>query len=264
MNGSADAWVRFAAPEGSLNGYLVQPAGPPPWPALIVVHPVTGVTPHVREMTAGFAAEGYLALAPDLYTNDPDYRKHDVRDINEGAHMGPNSANWEAHLAHFAEPRRSAIRAAREWMSARPHGSYVDGVAAAFTYLSSRADVTRIGSIGYCMGGRLTGALAALGVDLAAGVIYYGGSPKDEEVAAIRCPLEGHYGVTDTGITGKVYAFAQAMKAAGKHFAYSVYDADHGFNDPPPSHAWNAVAARQARERASAFLAQHLKAPVGV
>ncbi len=258
-----DQWITFDGPDAPLRAYLVQPSGPPPWPALLIIHPVTGITEHVQEIVRDYAADGYLAVAPDLYTNDRLYPQQATEDINEAAHMGPNAASWDAHLAHFAEPRRSKILAAREWISGRPGGGYVSEVRAAFDYLKARSDVNAVGAIGYCMGGRLTATLAAQGVDLAAGVIYYGGSPKTDEVANIRCPLEGHYGVTDVGITGKVYEFAQAMKASGLHFAYSVYDADHGFNDPT-AHAWNADAARQARERSSEFLAKNLKARVAV
>jgi carboxymethylenebutenolidase len=255
---SLDRTVSFAAPGGNINGYFATPATPPPWPALIVIHPVTGLTQNVEETVVSFAAEGYLALAPDLYTNDAGYSHQDFHDINEAAHMGPNSSGWDAHLAKFAEPRRAAILAARKWMTDRPHGAYIDLIRASFDYLKTRSDVGKIGSIGYCMGGRLTGALAALGVDLAAGVIYYGGSPKASEAANVKGPLSGHYGVTDQGITGGVYEFALAMKAAGKSFEYSVYDADHGFNDPTAPHAYNEAAARTARKRASEFLAKHL------
>jgi carboxymethylenebutenolidase len=255
---SHDNTISFAAPGGNIDGYIATPATPAPWPALIIIHPVTGLTQNVRETALSFADEGYLALAPDLYTNDAGYPKQAFDDINEAAHMGPNSSGWESHLAKFQEPRRSAIITARQWMTARPHGAYIDLIRAAFDYLKGRDDVGLIGSIGYCMGGRLTGALAALGVDLAAGVIYYGGSPKASEAASVKGPLAGHYGVTDQGITGGVYEFALAMKAAGKSFEYSVYDADHGFNDPTAPHAYNAAAARTARQRSSEFLAKHL------
>jgi len=252
-----DTWVTFAAPAETIAGYSALPATPPPWPALIVIHPIAGVTPQIREIARSYAAEGYLALAPNLYTNDPEAPRHDFDVINEAAHMS-NHGDWEAYLASVPGPHREQLVAARKWMSARPKGGHLDAVHAAFRYLAGRADVTCVGSIGYCQGGTLTGALAALGVDLAAGVIYYGGSPKGDDVAKIRCPLEGHYGVTDRRITGGVYEFALAMKAAGRHFAYSVYDAGHGFIDAPPSLAYNAEASRQARDRAGAFLAQHL------
>jgi dienelactone hydrolase len=54
-----------------------------------------------------------------------------------------------------------------------------------------------------------------------------------------------------------VYDFAREMKAAGRHFAYCVYEADHGFNDPT-AHSWNPEAAQQARERTASFLRKHL------
>lgn len=251
-------WVTFDAVGGALRGLLIAPATPPPWSALLVLHPVVGVSPQMQATVQSFADEGYLALMPDLYTNDAAYQKLDVLDIT-AAHGSPNEPGWEERMAKIPEPRRTAVRAARHWMTNRSREHYVDGVLGAFRYLEGRPDVQRIGCLGYCMGGQLTGALAAQGVDLAAGVIFYGSSPKGEEVAKIRGPLEGHYGVTDRHITEGVYTFALAMKAHGRHFAYSVYDADHGFNDDPPARGYNPEAARQARERASAFLAKHLK-----
>ena len=252
-----EQWAQFDAVGGALRGFLVQPSAPPPWPALLLLHPIAGVMAQMQSIARGFAAAGYLTLAPDLYTNDPGYQKVEVADIITA--LGSPGADFEERLARLPEPRRSGVRAAREWMTNRPKGHYVDGASGAFEYLKARNDVNRIGAIGYCMGGQLVGRLAALGVDLAAGVIYYGASPALDGVPQIRGPLEGHYGVTDRKITGGVYDFALAMKAAGKHFAYTVYDADHGFNDDPPARGHNAYAARLAQERATAFLAEHLK-----
>lgn len=65
--------------------------------------------------------------------------------------------------------------------------------------------------------------------------------------------------MTDSKITSGVYDFAVAMKAAGKHFAYTVYDADHGFNDLPPARGYNPEVARVAHARSSEFLAKYLK-----
>lgn len=222
----------------------------------MVVHPVSGVSSDIEELVAGFAADGYLTLAPDLYTHDPEFPQHSTENIYEAAHLG-NQADREAHLAGFDEPRRNAILAAENWMRTRSRDP-IDLVEAAFHYLHGRDDVSRVGSIGFCMGGRLTGTLAGRGVDLAAGVVFYGGSPKADVVANIRCPMDGHYGVTDRRITGGVYDFALAMNAAGKHFSYSVYNADHGFVHPP-AHSHNPEAARLALERAGVFLERYVK-----
>jgi carboxymethylenebutenolidase len=253
-----EEWARFDAVGGAIRGFLVQPSSPPPWPALIVLHPIAGVMAQMQDIVRGFAADGYLTLAPDLYTNDPGYQKIDVANII-AAHGSPNEPDWEERMMRIPEPRRTGVRAAREWMTNRPKAHYADGVRGAFDYLEHRADVTKIGAIGYCMGGQYVGQLATQGVVLAAGVIFYGASPALADVGRIRGPLEGHYGVTDRKITAGVYDFALAMKAAGKYFAYTVYDADHGFNDAPPARGYNPYAARMAHERTRAFLAEHLQ-----
>jgi carboxymethylenebutenolidase len=105
------------------------------------------------------------------------------------------------------------------------------------------------------MGGRLVGELAATGAELSAGVIHYGSPPKLDLVPNITAALEGHYASTDAHITGKVPAFAAAMKAAGREFSYYVYDADHGFslNDRFPA------ARETAMRRSSTFLDRHLR-----
>lgn len=254
----AEEWVRIDAAGGAIRGFLVQPSSPPPWPAVIVLHPVAGVTSQIEDIVRGFAADGYLTLAPDLYTNDAGYQKIDSADVIL-ALGSPREPGFEERMMRIPEPRRTAVRAAREWMSNRPKAHHADGVRGTFHYLDGRDDVDKIGAIGYCMGGQYVGKLATQGVDLAAGVIFYGASPALDEVANIRGPLEGHYGVTDRKITGGVYDFALAMKAAAKYFAYTVYDADHGFNDAPPARGHNPYATRLAHERTRAFLAEHLQ-----
>jgi carboxymethylenebutenolidase len=110
------------------------------------------------------------------------------------------------------------------------------------------------------MGGRLTGELAASGVDLAAAVICYGAHPRLELVPNIRCPIQGHYAATDHPITEKVPAFAMAMKAAGKSFASYVYDADHGFSLTPGTQGYDEAATQLSMQRIVPFLARTLKA----
>jgi dienelactone hydrolase len=88
-------------------------------------------------------------------------------------------------------------------------------------------------------------------------VIYYGTGTKPDAIPNIRCPVQGHYAVTDDFITSGVYAFAQQMHVAGKAFEYSVYDADHGFGEPVAD-VYNPAAAALAAARTKAFLAENL------
>jgi carboxymethylenebutenolidase len=148
---------------------------------------------------------------------------------------------------------------ARDWMSRRRSETYIRTVRATFDMLKARADVRTVGTIGFCMGGRMVGDLAATGAELAAGVIYYGAPPKLDLVPKIVAPLEGHYASRDLPITSKIPEFAAAMKAAGKDFTYHVYEADHGFSLSPKSRSHNAEATRVSMARAKAFLADRLK-----
>ena len=174
--------------------------------------------------------------------------------------MGRDPLQWEALLQGREPQERERILRARQWIDARPTTTYIDVVAGCFAYVRARADARAIGCIGYCMGGRLTAELAALGVDLAAAVIYYGSGPKTEAIPNIQCPVQGHYAVTDRGITAHVYEFAVAMHAAGKSFNYCVYDADHGFGEPGHARVYNPAAARAAEFRSKTFLAKCLAA----
>jgi carboxymethylenebutenolidase len=252
-------WIHFPAQGTNFRAYMVRPRQAPPWPALIVIHGVNGCGIHMQNRAVEFAAEGYFAICPDIYSNDPVFPTVPEGDILDAAHMGPNRAKHAAYLTDKTPERRAAIARARAWIDSRPGASFIEIVRGCYDYLKARKDVAAIGSVGYCMGGRLTGELAATGAELAAGVIYYGGNPKLELVPNIRCPIEGHYAVTDHGITDKVPLFAEAMKNAGKEFASFVYDADHGFSLTPGSHGYNEAATRLSMHRTFAFLARTLK-----
>lgn len=245
---------------GEIRAFAIRPDAPAPWPALILIHGVNGTGPHTESKAAEFAAEGYFTVVPDIYTNDAGFRTFAGADIMAAAHMGVDPERQKKFLATQPEPKRAEIIRARDWISNRPGSSYIDIVRGCFDHIKSRRDVSAIGSVGYCMGGRLVGELAVTGAELAAGVIYYGGHPKLELVANIRCPIQGHYAATDHGITGKVPDFAAAMKAAGKEFTYYVYEADHGFSLVPGSHGYNEAATRLSLQRIMPFLARNLKA----
>ena len=255
----SDERVTFESPGGSNRAFVATPSSPPPWPALIVIHPITGLDEMMVQRARDFAAAGYLTVAPDIYSNDAGYALHETAIIEAAAHLWleRDPVKLEARLQTFEAPVRERILMAHEWVMARPTTTYIDVVAGAFAYVRARPGVRSIGCIGYCMGGRLSGELAALGVDLAAAVIYYGSGPKPAVIPNIRCPVQGHYAVTDRGITANVYEFALAMHAAGKSFNYSVYDADHGFGEPQAA-VYNPEAARIADDRSKAFLAKYL------
>ena len=255
-------WVNYESKQGTIRAYAAEPKTPKPWPALIIIHGVNGNRPHMADVAQDFANDGYLAIVPDIYSNDAGYKDQVEEDILAAAHVGPyggDPVKQKAFLDSMSEERRASIMRARAWIDQRPTKTYIEIIEGAFHYLKNRPDVGAVGCMGFCMGGRLTGELAVTGVDLAAGVIYYGQHPKLDLVSNIKCPIEGHYGITDKGITGKVPDFDKAMKEAGKDFSYFIYDADHGFSLMPGSRSYNEACAKLSFERTKKFLAKHLK-----
>lgn len=220
-------WTKIG---GDLPGFVAIPASPPPWPALIVVHAIMGIDAHIEALCARFAEEGYYAASPDIYASDPGFKRHRHEDVEVAAHMGADAAKQKEKLAQYPAEQQTRIVKARDWINARPGHTYIDTVRGAYDRLSRESNIRAIGAIGFCMGGRLVGELAVTGAAMAAGVIHYGGPPKLDFVPKIVTPLEGHYASTDTPITSRIPAFAEAMKAAGKAFSYYVYEADHGFS----------------------------------
>ena len=260
MQANNGDWVSIPTAHGTIRGYRVKPSGPPPWPALLIIHAVMGVDAYIENLTAQFAAEGYLALTPDIYTNDPGYKQHEPLHIEMAAHLGTDRAKQKEQLDQdFDDVLRPKISAARDWINNRPTTSYIDLISATFDYLHARDDVRAIGTMGFCMGGRLVGELAVTGADLAAGVIYYGGPPKLEEIPNVRCPLEGHYASHDPGITKRIPALAEAMTAAGKDFTYYIYEASHGFSLSPHTPSHDEAATKLSMGRVRAFLEKHLR-----
>src|SRR5918992_3506687 len=151
--------INFPAEAGELHGYHAAPAaGAGPWPGVVVLHEAFGLTKDIRDQTDRFAAAGYVALAPDLYTAGPRLRcvRRAFRDL-----MARRGRTWEA------------IEAARGW-------------------LAGRAECTgKVGVIGFCMGGGFA-LVAAAKYDFAAASVNYGHVPRRaaEGPAAAR-PLVG-------------------------------------------------------------------------
>jgi len=217
--------VNFPSGKETISGFLAVPDKPGQYPALIVIHEWWGLNDWVKEQTEKLAAQGYVALAVDLYrgkvATDPS----------------------EAHELMRGLPQDRAIR----------------DLQAAFTYLGTRKDVqpVRIGSIGWCMGGGLSLQLAIHQPRLAACVVNYGSLPTDpNDIQQIGAPLLGNFGAEDRGITpADVNAFEKTMKGLNRRVDFKIYDgAGHAFENPNNTTGYRPEAAADAWARTLAFL----------
>ena len=228
---AAEQTVSYKSGDETVSGLLVTPAGNGPFPGVVVIHEWWGLDNWVKDQARALAREGYAALAVDLYRGK-------ATDKQEEAH---------------------------QLMSGMPQDRALRDLKAAVAYLKSRKDVRpdRIGSIGWCMGGKFSLLLAAEEPTLAAAVAYYGAPPTDAAtIARIKAPVLGNFGAEDKGPSPEqVKAFEAAMKKAGKTVDVKIHPgAGHAFaNVNNPWKGYREEAAKDAWARTVAFFARHLK-----
>jgi len=222
--------IELKAADGFLfPAYVAEPSGVPRG-GVVVLQEIFGVNAHIRAVTDGYAAEGYLAVAPATF--------HRVKpDVELGYTPDDMSAGM-------------GLKAAVE---ALPAPGVMQDIQAA---IGHAAQAGKVGIVGFCWGGLLTWRAACTLDGLAAAVPYYGGgmTSPDESGRLPKVPVLAHFGSKDHYISvPSVEAFTKAQPQAQVH----LYGADHGFNCDHRG-SYDAPSAQLARERTLAFFASHL------
>src|SRR6185436_9621518 len=158
--------VAFPSASGRpMRGALALPSATGPRPAVIVIHEIFGLNDDIRRITGRFADLGYVALAPDLYDT-------------EGARLLCIARTLMA-LRRCEGPAFADLDAARAWLAARPE-----------------VDASRIGAVGFCMGGGFA-LLYAVRAPLGVAAAFYGDVPKTADGLRGVCPVLGGFGGRD-------------------------------------------------------------------
>jgi carboxymethylenebutenolidase len=235
--------VSISAPGGPLPGYLAAPTGSGPWPGVVLLHDLAGMSHDLRQQADWLAGAGYLAVAPDLFRGN----------------------------------RRPIcmIRMMREtWRRSGP--TFTD-IEATGRWLAERPDCTgRVGVVGFCLGGGFALLLAAEHRFDAASVNYGPVSKQaySEEVLTGACPVVGSYGAKDPGNRGAGERLSRILTAVGVDHDVKTYpDAGHSFmNDHDPAdlpalfavqfrlagNPYHEPSAQDARRRILDFFGRHL------
>jgi carboxymethylenebutenolidase len=223
--------VSYSSGPETVHALLYSPAGGGSGrhPAIIVIHEWWGLNDWVKEQAADLAAHGYVALAVDLYrgqvAEDPD----------------------TAHQLSRGVPQDRGIRDLK--------------AAGTFLRTNKHVDPSRIGTIGWCMGGGYALSFAVADPNLKAVVANYGPPPTDESsLAQIHAAILGNYGGLDKGIPpATVESFAAEMKKLGKPVDVKIYpDAGHAFENPSNKAGYRAEDAADAHARYLRFFAHEL------
>jgi carboxymethylenebutenolidase len=198
-------WVMIqSVPGDSIRAWVVYPERKDKAPVVIVIHEIFGLTPWVRSVADQLAADGFIAIAPDLMTS---------KNLPGTPEDGP-----------AAEQATAAIRTL-------DRGVVQTQLDAAARYgMSLPAATQKYGVVGFCWGGTTSFEHALHSPDLDAAVVYYGGTPANATFSAVRAPIIGLYGGDDNRVNSTIPAADSGMRAAGRSYESHVFaGAGHGF-----------------------------------
>jgi carboxymethylenebutenolidase len=215
---------------GSISGYLAKPSSSGPWPALIVIQEWWGLDPQTQSIADRFAAIGYLAFAPDLYHGE-------LAKLGDGQKAAALVQKYAPNAPAELEKVYDAIKGLAECTG-------------------------KVGSVGFCFGGRMS---LALGINrpLDAICTFYGGGMQQlfDQLGSLKSPVLGLFGDKDMSIpVGTVEQFDQLLGKIGVHHEVIVYpDSGHAFFRDSDPNVYKPEAAKDAWTRVTKFFAANLR-----
>ena len=232
MASESNREVSYPGKGCTLKAYVAEPAGGGAHPAVVVVQEWWGLDDHIKDVARRLAAQGYLSVAPDLYSRQ--------------GYKVTKDPNVAGQLMEGLKPDDGIddLLSTIDWIKSQ--GSAFSG---------------RIGVIGFCMGGSYATMLPCVSRDIAAAAPFYGEIPPDDKLRNLNCPIFYAYGENDGWIQRKdVDRLAAALRKFDKPGDVKVYaGCSHGFfNDTRPD-VYSAKDAKDAWERTSRLFEQNLK-----
>lgn len=190
-------------PNDSVRAWVVYPERNTKAPVVVVIHEIFGLSTWVRGVADQLAADGYIAIAPDLLTGK--------------AQLQGDTLTQQVAVAAIRTLDPADVQ--RELEAVGRYG------------MSLPAALPSYGVVGFCWGGGVSFAHAVRSPSgLGAAVVYYGTSPKTSELASVRVPVLGLYGGRDMRVDATIPPADSAMRSMGKVFEPHVFDgAGHGF-----------------------------------
>ena len=232
--------VQIRSGGSEVPAYVAEPSAEGPWPGVVVLHDVFGMTDDVRRQADWLAGAGFLSLAPDLFSRS-----------SKAACIWSVFKDLRAQRGHTFDD----ADAARRWLEEDPRCT------------------GKVGVVGFCMTGGFA-LLLAHGHGFAVSADNYGNLPANlDEVVDGACPVVASYGARDRSLRGAATRLEHALEHAGvPHDVKEYPDAGHGFMNRHTNALWRVMErtgtlgyapapAEDARRRIVAFFAEHLAGP---
>jgi carboxymethylenebutenolidase len=197
-------WVRVPTSNGdSLNAWIVYPERSTRAPVVVVIHEIYGMSTWIRAVTDQLAADGFIAIAPDLT-------------LSPKIPVGSDTLSNQEAVAAVSKLKPANVQA---------------GIDAAAKYaMALPSALQKYGVVGFCWGGTASFAHAVHSPTLGASVVYYGTSPSAADLASVKAPVLGLYGGSDARVVATVAPADSVMKAMHKTYDPHIFEgAGHGF-----------------------------------
>lgn len=229
-------WVEYDAGDGDMvRAWVVYPERSDGAPVVLVIHEIYALTDWIRGVADQLAADGFIAVAPDLISG---------KGPGEG---GSESVDQQGAVALIRSLDPQEVT--RRLKAAADYG----------TDLPAATDA--VGTVGFCWGGSTSFRMATEWPGLDAAVVYYGTSPETEALSAVQAPILGLYGGDDARVNATIPEARAEMERQGKFYEVNIFDgAGHGFlRQQDGREGANLEAARKAWPRTVRFLRERLE-----
>ena len=250
--------VKYPGANGNdIDAFLSAPKDAKALPAIIVIHEIWGLDNHIKDVASRIAKEGYVTLAPHLFSSGAVPKEMTPENIKATMQFFMSIPPEKQRDLDYAkqklmeiqdEGKRKAVSTLMGKIFNLPRDKLTDELSKAVDYLSSMemVDKNRIGSVGFCFGGGMSGLLACTGRTKAS-IIFYGENPPLESIKGMNCALMGLYGGKDKRINSGLKDLVDAMASNEKDFQMKIFPgAPHAFfNDTNPVN-YNKEAAEEA------------------
>ncbi|MEY2193276.1 dienelactone hydrolase family protein [Neobacillus sp. BF23-41] len=263
-------WQSLKGTNEKIRAYIssIEPVNEPR-PTVLVIQEIWGVDAHIQDVAQRFAVAGYVAIAPDLFADNgvrsEELSEERMVEAKSFLHSIPhtswfNSSDRESAILQQPSEKQETLRTTLTtlfgMLDPRKSERFIRILKDSAEYARNSFEKTKgmpVTSVGFCLGGALSAALATQDPKHAGSIVFYG-RPPQQNIANIECPVLGFYGGEDKNITNLIPVFEAEMKKHGKSFEAIIYpNAQHAYyNDTNPT--YNSLYARDAFARTLTFL----------
>lgn len=266
--------IHYDGETGKIESYLSMSDTGEPQPAVIVIHEIFGLVEHTKDVANRFASQGYVALAPNLFSGDEDLRStltpENVEMTTRFMYSLPTDkmrdvSYIQQEIAKQSEEKRTILQktAALLFGGGLPKDKLIQDLVKAIDFLDSKSFVKKgkIASVGFCYGGGMSINLACR-ADTRACVTFYGQNPSPIElVENIKGSVLGLYGGDDVRINSNLDELVRAMARYKKDFEMRIYPgAPHAFFNDTSKATYRESSAKDAWDRVLRFFDRTLLA----